>query len=104
VLIPYQSRETGTPFDEPDEFVPYGPTGGVRIGNLSNGIWGYIQGVHASFTVDGHSEVVEFVHWAPHHSTERSGPINPIGLAIADELMRRIGWVEGNTADDGGSS
>jgi hypothetical protein len=102
VLIPYNSRETGRPDDQPDEFIPYGWDGRVRIGNLSRGVWGYIQGVHASFTVDGHTEVVEFLHWAPHH--QNGGPMNPIGLAIADEMLRRIGWVEGKSGADGGLS
>jgi len=90
--------------EQPHEFTPYGWDDRVRIGNLSKGVWAYIQGVHATFTVSGHAEVVEFLHWAPHHSTERAGPINPVGLAIADEMLRRIGWVEGESEPDAGSS
>jgi hypothetical protein len=30
--------------------------------------------------------------------------MNPIGLAIADEMLRRIGWVEGKSGADGGLS
>jgi hypothetical protein len=104
VRIPYPSRESGRPDEQPDNFTAYGWDGAVRIGNLSGGVWGFIQGVHASFVVDGHPQVIDFLHWAPHHSTELAGPLNPVGLAIADEMLRRIGWVVGESGVDGGAS
>ena len=44
---------------------------------------------------DIYDEIIQYLHFAPHYTGQPWNSINPIGLSIADELLRRTGWVEG---------
>jgi hypothetical protein len=59
------------------------------------GSFGLMHGIEALLTVDGHAEPLWFGHAT---STYRDDvdTINTIGLAIANEMLQQMGWIETN--------
>ena len=68
----------------------------VRVSIERPGFSGYdIEGVGAVLKVDGHAELLFFVH-----TTDGLGDdaetINTLGLTIANEMLKDMGWIETN--------
>jgi hypothetical protein len=65
----------------------------VRVGTLSGVVRG-VAGTSAHLTVDGREDVLAFIHMAPRvYSREPMDWRNEVGLAIADEMLRRMNWL-----------
>jgi len=73
----------------------------IRVRNLSQGCVAYTVGVNAELLVDGHVEILTFTHLNLTDgdagiSSNRcdAEAINPIGLTVAESMLRRLGWIE----------
>lgn len=80
---------------QPEDFVSHEAISAeVRVGTLSaGGVW-HIPGTSAHLIVDGHDEVLAFIHLAPEaYAQEPTEWRNRVGLAIADKMLRRMHWL-----------
>lgn len=106
ILSPYQeqTRALSDPGEEwytsdPEAFEPYdGLDPSIRVRNLSRGCTAYIPGIDAELRVDGHDETLSFGHFMPREFSTPGGcdegVVNPVGLAIAESMLRDLGWID----------
>jgi hypothetical protein len=66
----------------------------VRVSIQSDGTFILADGLDAVLVVDGHDEQLWFGHTTPDSLDGDVEMINTVGLTIANEMLKRMGWIE----------
>ena len=68
----------------------------ARVSILGDGNYGLTDGIEAVLAIDGHPELLRFGHATSDNLGGDVGLINTLGLTIANEMLKRMGWIETN--------
>ena len=68
----------------------------VRVSIQGDVYYGLTDGIEAALTIDGHPEQLRFGHATFDHLSGDVELINTLGLTIANEMLKEMGWIDGN--------